>query len=166
MNIYIDAENVKSNKESKGQLKENSEDEDDENSSIGVDKTITKTDDVQLACNNENPSLIIMPTSSLVKLYTNIIIVHRYCLVVYVYLLTMCCPKIQQEFIPGPDPDPVIQRRLMKGIAKVICNQSGFIVEEELQRILEPLLETERNLVNLDAVLQVGWINLNVYFNY
>jgi len=59
-----------------------------------------------------------------------------------------------QEFIPGPEPDPAIQRRLMKSIAKVICNQSGFIVEEELQRIIMPLIKTEKTLVTLDAVFQ------------
>ncbi|CAL8111767.1 unnamed protein product [Orchesella dallaii] len=58
------------------------------------------------------------------------------------------------EFIPGPEPDPVIQRRLMKHVAKVICDESGFIVEDELRRLLEPLKETERNLVNLDALLK------------
>ncbi|ODN04669.1 Dynein regulatory complex protein 1, partial [Orchesella cincta] len=63
-------------------------------------------------------------------------------------------PSDSIEFIPGPEPDPVIQRRLMKHVAKVICDESGFIVEDELRRLLDPLMETERNLVNLDALLK------------
>jgi hypothetical protein len=47
----------------------------------------------------------------------------------------------------------------MKSIAKVICDQSGFIVEEELQKTLQPLIKTERNLVTLDAVFRCLGIN-------
>ncbi len=60
-----------------------------------------------------------------------------------------------KEFLPGPTPDPIIQRRLMKHITKVICDQTGFIIEERLRKILRPMLKTERTLIHFDAVLQV-----------
>ncbi len=50
----------------------------------------------------------------------------------------------------------------MRHVAKVICNESGFLVEEELRKLLEPLVETERNLVNLDALLKVNEKRLNL----
>lgn len=71
----------------------------------------------------------------------------------------MILPSDSVEFIPGPDPNPEIQRRLMKHVAKIICDESGFLVEEELRSLLEPLIETERNLVNLDALLKALGIN-------
>lgn len=72
--------------------------------------------------------------------------------------MTLFSPDFQ-EFIPGPQPDPGMQRRLMKHLAKVICDESGFLVEQELRKLLEPLVETERNLVNLDALLKALGIN-------
>jgi len=69
--------------------------------------------------------------------------------------LSLCRLFAVQEFLPGPRPDPKVQRRLMKHITKVICEQTGFILEEKLRTILSPMINTERNLIHIDAVLHV-----------
>ena len=68
-------------------------------------------------------------------------------------------PSDSNDFLPGPDPDPAIQRSLMKHITQLICDQTGFIIEEKLKGILAPLIEAERTLIHVDAVLQALGIN-------
>ncbi|CAG7823676.1 unnamed protein product [Allacma fusca] len=64
-------------------------------------------------------------------------------------------PNSEFEFCPGPDPDPEIQRKLMKHITNVICDQTGFLVEEKLRKIMSPYIDAEKELVHIDTVMQV-----------
>lgn len=48
--------------------------------------------------------------------------------------------------------DQIIEQKLLKTIFRAIADNSGFLIEGKLKDLLQPYAETERTLVNLDAV--------------
>src|SRR4051812_8927867 len=40
----------------------------------------------------------------------------------------------------------------VKRILELLCDESGFLLEEKLQRLLAPLLRDDANLIRLDAI--------------
>ena len=47
----------------------------------------------------------------------------------------------------------------VKTILEVLCDEGGFLVEEKLNKLLQPLENDERSLIKLDAIFKVS-----VYF--
>ena len=43
-----------------------------------------------------------------------------------------------------------------KRILEVLCDEGGFLVEEKLRKLLQPLQSGERSLIKLDAIFKVG----------
>lgn len=44
---------------------------------------------------------------------------------------------------------------LIKKILELLCDESGFLIEEKLNRLLEPLEANERCLMKLDSIFSV-----------
>lgn len=64
---------------------------------------------------------------------------------------TVVLPK---KFAEGQktSEDHIIEQKLLKTIFRAIADNSGFLIEGKLKVLLKPYADTERTLVNLDAV--------------
>ena len=43
----------------------------------------------------------------------------------------------------------------VKKILEILCDEGGFLVEEKLNKLLQPLENDERSLIKLDAIFKV-----------
>ena len=49
---------------------------------------------------------------------------------------------------------------------EILCDEGGFLVEEKLRKLLQPLKSGEKSLIKLDAIFKVKINKSNEYFHY
>lgn len=52
---------------------------------------------------------------------------------------------------------PKLSLGAVKRILEVLCDEAGFLVEEKLNKLLQPLENDERSLIKLDAIFKVSF---------